>query len=52
MEEQLPTEPDPRLVQYWDHGEPGVVETNIFCAACVAMALTAIGWLIFMAVAS
>ncbi len=45
----LPTKPDPRLIEYRDHGEPGVVATAIFCAFCIAIALTAISWVIFIA---
>ena len=43
-----PTEPDPRLVCYFDHGEPGDVATFIFCGACVALIVFSVGWIVWM----
>ena len=40
-DEPLPTEPDPRLVQYVEHGEPGrwIVVLPILLAVLVAVEL-------------
>lgn len=44
----LPTKPDPLLVRYADHGEPGPLATDIFCAVCLVMIAVSVGWIIWM----
>ena len=39
--EPMPTEPDPRLVQYWDHGEPDIPAWAIKAVFAVLM----VGWI-------
>lgn len=29
--------PDPRLIQFVDHGEPGKLATEVFCTACALL---------------